>query len=69
MRAVVKPLIHWAIYKGFTVRFTARSAQGAAGVLTTPQGAVPFSYDASRRVVALPDREVTLNEYGWEVTT
>ncbi len=69
MRADLKPLIHWAVYKNFTVRFTARSPQGAAGVLTTPQGVVTFSYDAARRVIALPDREVTLNEHGWEVTT
>ena len=67
-RANVKPLTHWLIYKGYTVRFTQRAATIVAGVLTTPAGPLAFTYDPVTRAVTLPDRVIHLNEYGWEVT-
>ena len=68
MRASVKPLTHWVIYKGYSVRFTARSPEGIAGWLTLPGGAqLAFRYDPAARVVALPGRRITINDYGWEV--
>ncbi len=68
VRANVKPLTHWLIYKGYTVRFTHRAADEVAGVLTTPEGSVNFTYTPATRTVTLPERVVRLNEYGWEVT-
>ena len=68
MRANVKPLTHWVIYKGYSVRFTARSPAAVAGWLTLPSGAqLAFRYDPAARVVALPGRRITINDYGWEV--
>lgn len=68
MRASIKPLTHWVIYKGYTVRFTERSAAAVAGWLTVPGGAqIAFTYDPAARVVTVPGRQITINEYGWEV--
>ena len=68
MRANVKPLTHWVIYKGYTVRFTARTAEQVAGLLTLPDGRqLAFRYDPVTRVVHLPGRQVTINDYGWEI--
>lgn len=66
-RANVKPLTHWIIYKGYSVRFTARSGSEVRGVLTTPEGQREFVYDPAARTVHLPDAILTINEYGWEV--
>lgn len=63
----VKPLTHWIIYKGYKVRFKTRPPAQVTGVLTTAAGAVEFSYDPTALVVTLPDRRVTINEYGWEL--
>lgn len=68
-RANVKPLTHWLIYKGYRVRFTRREATSVAGVITTPNGPLDFRYDAAAQVVHLPDRTVTINEYGWELSS
>ena len=60
MRANVKPLTHWVIYKEYSVRFTARTAEAVAGWLTVPGGAqVAFTYDPGGRVITLPDRRIT----------
>lgn len=68
MRVDVKPLTHWVIYKGYRIRFTARSAGRVAGVLTTPEGAeLPFDYDAAERIVTVQDGRIRINEYGWEL--
>ncbi len=68
MHVNVKPLTHWIIYKGYTVRFTQRSQEQVTGWLTDPGGAqAAFRYDPAARVVTLPDRQVTINDYGWEV--
>jgi hypothetical protein len=66
MRANVKPLTHWIIYKGYTVRFTQRSPDEVAGLLTTPQGQVAFRYEPQTLTIHLPDRTVRINEFGWE---
>ena len=67
MSVNVKPLTHWVIYKGYKVRFKARTPAQVTGVLTTATGTVEFSYNPATLVVTLPDRQVTINEYGWEV--
>jgi len=70
MRANVKPLTHWVIYKEYSVRFTARTAEAVAGWLTVPGGAqVAFTYDPGGRVITLPDRRITINDYGWEISS
>jgi hypothetical protein len=67
--ANVKPLTHWLIYKGYTVRFTRRAPAAVAGVLTTPDGdEVDFTYAPDTRTVHLPGQTIYLNEYGWEAT-
>lgn len=67
VRADVKPLTHWAIYKGYLVRFTARGEAEVRGVLTTAQGPVDFVYNPATRTIRLPDNILTINEYGWEI--
>lgn len=67
MRVNVKPLTHWVIYKGYKVRFKARTPVQVTGVLTTATGEIEFSYNPATLVVTLPDRQVTINDYGWEV--
>lgn len=70
MRVDVKPFTHWVIYKGYTVRFTARTPAQVTGLLTEPDGAqLAFRYDPVARVVALPGRQVAINDYGWEIAT
>lgn len=68
MRANVKPLTHWIIYKKYTVRFQQRTPQAVTGLLTTPAGEVPFTYDPQTMTIHLPDEVVVINEYGWEVS-
>ncbi len=67
MRANVKPLTHWIIYKGYRVRFSNRSAAEVTGTLTTPNGLQSFRYEPDSMLLHLPDRSITINEYGWEV--
>jgi hypothetical protein len=67
MRANVKPLTHWVIYKGYTVRFSSRSPQQVAGTLITPEGTIDFRYDPVNQVVILAGERITINDYGWEV--
>lgn len=63
----IKPLTHWVIYKGYKVRFRERSPARVTGVLTTPTGEVAFAYDPTGKVITLPEMQVTINEYGWEL--
>jgi hypothetical protein len=66
--ANVKPLTHWAIYKGYKLRFRSRAAARVTGVLTDAEGVVtPFDYLPAERLVQLPDQEVRINEFGWEI--
>jgi hypothetical protein len=67
MRANVKPLTHWIIYKGYTVRFGRRSPQEVTGVLKTPQGEIAFRYDPQAMIVTLGEAQVHINEHGWEI--
>ena len=83
MRANVKPLTHWLIYKGYTVRFTSRSPDAVTGIMTTPDGPVPFRYNPQTMRIDLDmthnagfeeDRDtdcekttITINEHGWEI--
>jgi hypothetical protein len=66
-RANVKPLMHWLIYRHYTVRITERAATYVAGIITTPEGPLDFRYDAVAQVVHLPTKKVAINEYGWEI--
>lgn len=66
-RVNVKPLTHWLIYRHYTVRFTERTANQVSGVLTTPDGKLPFRYDPIALVVHLPTQSININEYGWEI--
>ena len=77
-RANVKPLVHWAIGKGYALRFNERSAAHVAGIITTPAGTRAFAYDPIARLITLdgvsvspvaaePAITIAINEYGWEV--
>jgi hypothetical protein len=68
MRADVKPLTHWIIYRGFKVRFSQRAPSVVAGVLTTPSGERMFRYDPVNRTIFLPDERININEHGWELS-
>jgi spore germination cell wall hydrolase CwlJ-like protein len=69
MRSNVKPLTHWIIYRGYKVRFTQRTPQQVAGILTTPTGEVAFTYDPLAQRVQWGTEQITINEYGWEMST
>jgi hypothetical protein len=69
MRANVKPFVHWAIYKGYHVRYSVRNAAQVEGTLVTPAGEQPFRYDAVSREIRLPDIAIAINEHGWELAT
>ncbi|MCB0043812.1 MAG: hypothetical protein H6642_16445 [Caldilineaceae bacterium] len=66
-RANVKPLTHWLIYRGYSVRFHARNRDRVTGVITTPDGTADFVYDPANLVVTLPDERIRINEHGWEL--
>lgn len=64
----VRPLVLWVTRQEETVmRFTRRDRNIATGVLTDVNGTVPFSFDRLARRLSLPDRDVYLDDYGWEV--
>ncbi|MCC6454405.1 MAG: hypothetical protein IT328_05640 [Caldilineaceae bacterium] len=67
VRVNVKPLMHWLIYRGYTVRITKRAPGEVEGIMTTPDGSTTFRYDAAAQVVHLPEKVVAINEYGWEI--
>ena len=67
MRANVKPLTHWAIYRRYKLRYTSRAPSQVTGVLTTPAGEVIFTYDAHSYTIYLPSEHIIINEYGWEI--
>ncbi len=68
MRANVKPLVHWAIYKGYKIRYTDRSPARVQGILTTPDGEQPFSYDSVGLIITIADQQITINQHGWELS-
>ena len=49
------------------MRFTQRDPDLVKGVLTDANSTVTFSFDRKSRRLSLPDREIYLDEYGWEV--
>ena len=64
----VRPLVLWvARQEGTVMRFTRRDQERATGVLTDVHGTVPFAFDRLARRLSLPDRDIYLDEYGWEV--
>jgi hypothetical protein len=68
MSANVKPLTHWAIYKGYKLRFRSRTPEQVSGILTDQAGVeLVFVYAPGERIVHLPAQEVRINEFGWEV--
>ncbi len=68
MSANVKPLTHWAIYKGYKLRFRSRTPERVTGVLTDGEGVeVAFDYLPVERLVQMPDEEVHINDFGWEI--
>lgn len=69
MRANVKPLMHWLIYRNYTVRITQRGPFRVDGIITKPEGTVNFYYDAIEKIIHLPDQIIAINEYGWEIET
>jgi hypothetical protein len=62
----VKPLVHWAIHKQFKLRFSKREPHEVTGILTTPDGQVPFRYEPETRRIHLPDETIEINAHGWE---
>ncbi len=68
MSANVKPLTHWAIYKGYKLRFRSRTPERVAGLLTNAEGIeMTFEYLPAECIIRLPDKEVRINEFGWEL--
>lgn len=63
----IKPLALWAVHQGWTIRFTQRTPEEAAGVLSTPDGPIPFRFEPVARLLHLPESVVQLDPYGWEV--
>ena len=64
----VRPLVLWVARQEETVmRFTRRDQEIATGVLTDEDGTVPFSFDRLAKRLSLPDRNIYLDDYGWEV--
>ena len=62
-----KPLVLWAARKKWTLRFSTRTPAEAAGIFTTPDGALDFRYEQADRRIHLPDATILVNAYGWEV--
>lgn len=67
VRVNVKPLMHWLIYRHYTVRITKRAVNQVEGIITTPDGPLDFHYDAAGQVVYLPETAIAINEHGWEI--
>ena len=65
----VKALTHWIIYKGYKVRFRERGAEQVSGILTGPEGEIPFAYRVAEMQVRLPDQWIIINDHGWELRT
>jgi hypothetical protein len=67
IRVNVKPLMHWLIYRHYTVRITKRTPTEVEGLMTTPEGQVNLRYDPTTQTVYLPSQTIAINEYGWEI--
>jgi len=68
MKIDVKPLTHWAIYKGCKLRFRSRLPHSVSGVLTSADGnEIVFDYAPATLTIHLPGERIHINQYGWEV--
>jgi hypothetical protein len=68
MAGKLKPLAHWAIYKGFKMRFTRRTPVEACGIFTRPDGTeIEFRYDPSAGILELGAQRLAIDEHGWEI--
>ena len=68
MSGSLKPLAHWAIYKGFKLRFTHRAATEVSGILTRPDGdKLDFRYVPPERIITVGGRDIHIDEHGWEM--
>jgi hypothetical protein len=64
----VKPLTHWAIYKGYKLRFRSRTPARVAGVLTSAEGtALDFTYAPDALTLHVGGEAIRINDYGWEM--
>jgi hypothetical protein len=64
----VKPLTHWAIYKGYKLRFRSRTPERVAGVLTSAEGTtMDFTYAPVTLTLQVAGEAIRINDYGWEV--
>ena len=66
MRANVKPLTHWAIYKHYKMRVTSRNTDQVDGIFTTPSGEMSFEYNPIKMTIHMIGQIVQINEHGWE---
>jgi hypothetical protein len=67
-RINVKPLTHWAIYKGYKLRFHSRTPERVDGVLTSAEGvAIDFTYAPATLTLQIGDEGIHINDYGWEL--
>lgn len=68
MKIDVKPLTHWAIYRGCKLRFRCRTPASVSGVLTNPEGVeMNFDYAPDTLILHLPGERIRINQFGWEV--
>jgi hypothetical protein len=64
----VKPLTHWAIYKGYKLRFRTRTPERVDGVLTSAEGlAMNFTYAPASLTLQVGGEGIRINDYGWEM--
>ena len=68
MPGSLKPLTHWAIYKGYKMRFTRRAAAQVSGILTQPGGGeLEFHYAPQARIITVGGQRIHIDEHGWEM--
>ena len=68
MKADVKPLTRWAIYKGCKLRFRSRTPERVTGVLTDGGGhETAFEYMPQSLVLHVGGQHIRMDEYGSEV--
>jgi len=66
-RPNVKPLVHWAIYKKYILRFKKREPTQVTGILKTAQDTLSFKYNPQTMSIDLPTEKIFINEHGWEL--
>lgn len=63
----LKPLVRWAIFQHWTLRYTERGDEIVRGIFGTPDGDITFRYLRTPRMLELPARTVYVDEHGWEI--